>query len=78
MAGRSETAVAELCGHKDWSITRRVYAHWLASDHDPTARASLLDIARDALTALGEAVSHAVRKQMEPNRPRSEAQVAEK
>ena len=56
MAGRSETEVAKLCGHKDSSITCRVYAHWLDADHDPAALASLDGIAADALAALGEAV----------------------
>ena len=56
MAGRADSEVAKLCGHKDSSITRRVYAHWLDADHDPSALASLDGIAADALTALGEAV----------------------
>jgi integrase len=56
MAGRPDTEVAKFCGHKDSSITRRVYAHWLDADHDPAALASLDGIATDALAALGEAV----------------------
>jgi integrase len=56
MAGRADTEVAKLCGHKDSAVTRRVYAHWLGIDHDPAALASLDGIAADALTALGEAV----------------------
>ncbi|HSQ01366.1 MAG TPA: site-specific integrase [Candidatus Dormibacteraeota bacterium] len=53
MAGRPDTEVAKLCGHKDSSITRRVYAHWLNADHDADALASLDGIAADALAALG-------------------------
>jgi integrase len=56
MAGKSETEVAKLCGHKDSSITRRVYAHWLGNDHDPAALESLDGIATDALSALGDVV----------------------
>jgi integrase len=56
MAGRVDTEVAKLCGHKDASVTRRIYAHWLEADHDPAALESLDGIASDALTALGEAV----------------------
>ena len=48
MAGRSETEVAALCGHKDSSITRRVYSHWLKADHDADALASL-EVAPEAL-----------------------------
>jgi integrase len=40
MAGRPDTEVAQLCGHKDSTITRRVYAHWLGTDHDPAALAT--------------------------------------
>jgi integrase len=56
MAGRPDTEVAKLAGHKDATVTRRIYAHWLDTDHDPSALASLDGIAADALTALGEAV----------------------
>ncbi|MBX3027655.1 site-specific integrase [bacterium] len=48
MAGRADTEVAALCGHKDSSVTRRVYAHWLRAEHDPSALASLDGIAADA------------------------------
>ncbi len=53
MAGRPDTEVAKLCGHKDSAITRRVYAHWLGGDHDAGALASLDGIATDAAKALG-------------------------
>jgi len=33
--------VREYRGHNDSTVTRRVYAHWLAADHDPVALASL-------------------------------------
>jgi integrase len=56
MAGRPDTEVASLCGHKDASVTRRIYAHWLNADHDPAALESLDGIGADALAALGEAV----------------------
>jgi integrase len=60
MAGRPDTEVAKLAGHKDSSVTRRIYAHWLDPDHDPSALDSLDGIATDALAALGEAASVAV------------------
>ncbi len=53
MAGRPDTQVAQLCGHKDSSVTRRIYAHWLETDHDASALASLDGIAADVLAALG-------------------------
>jgi len=55
MAGRPDTEVAKLAGHKDASVTRRIYAHWLNPDHGPAALESLDGIATDALAALGEA-----------------------
>lgn len=55
MAGRPDTEVAKLAGHRDSSVTRRIYAHWLNPDHDPAALDSLDGIATDALAALGEA-----------------------
>jgi hypothetical protein len=60
MAGRPDTEVAKLAGHKDSSVTRKVYAHWLNPDHDPAALESLDGIATDALAALGEALPAAV------------------
>jgi len=56
MAGRPDTEVAKLAGHKDASVTRRIYAHWLTDDHDPAALESLDGIAADARAALGEVV----------------------
>jgi integrase len=56
MAGRVDTEVAALCGHKDATVTRRIYAHWLKPDHDHAALESLDGIAADALAALGEVV----------------------
>jgi len=56
MAGRPDTEVAKLAGHKDASVTRRIYAHWLTDDHDASALDSLDGIAADALAALGEVV----------------------
>ena len=60
MAGRPDTEVAKLAGHRDSSVTRRIYAHWLNPDHDPAALESLDGIATDALAALGEALPAAV------------------
>jgi integrase len=57
MAGRPDAEVAALAGHKDASVTRRIYTHWLQKDHDPSALDSLDGIAADALAALGEVVS---------------------